>query len=156
MVPEKNGRRYTPRFKFQVVMEILSGTKAIGQIARSYGVHPVILNHWKKEFIEKGPEIFSQQTTIQECEKRIEDLERLIGHAQRKRSYEEKHSNLRQPLFEIARHHPEYGYRRTKAALWDRGIPVNRKVVERLHLAWDLAVIRRIRKSKTSSVAKLL
>lgn len=80
MVSEKNGRRYTPRFKFQVVMEILSGTKAIGQIARSYGVHPVTLSHWKKEFIEKGPEIFSQQTTIQEYEKRIEDLERLIGH----------------------------------------------------------------------------
>ncbi|MBE0711556.1 MAG: transposase [Candidatus Aminicenantes bacterium] len=77
-------------------------------------------------------------------------------YAQRKRSYEEKHSSLRQPLFEIARHHPEYGYRRTKAELWDRGIPVNRKVVERLHLAWDLAVIRRIRKPKTSYVAKLL
>jgi hypothetical protein len=40
----------------------------------------VTLTHWKKEFIEKGPEIFSQQTTIQEYEKRIEDLERLIGH----------------------------------------------------------------------------
>ena len=59
-------------------------------------------------------------------------------------------------MFEIARHHPEYGYRRTKAELWDRGIPVNRKVVERLHLAWDMAVIRRIRKPKTNSVAKLL
>lgn len=68
MVSEKHGKRYTPRFKFQVVMEILSGTKAIGQIARSYGVHPVTLTHWKKEFIEKGPEIFSQQTTIQEYE----------------------------------------------------------------------------------------
>jgi transposase-like protein len=48
---EKHGKRYTPRFKFQVVREILSGTKAIGQIARSYGVRPVTLTHWKKEFI---------------------------------------------------------------------------------------------------------
>lgn len=80
MVSEKHGKRYTARLKFQVVMEILSGAKAIGQIARSYGVHPVTLSHWKKEFIEKGPEIFSQHTTIQEYEKRIEDLERLIGH----------------------------------------------------------------------------
>jgi transposase-like protein len=52
---------HTPRFKFQVVMEILSGTKAIGQIARSYGVHPVTLTYWKKEFIEKGAEIFSHR-----------------------------------------------------------------------------------------------
>lgn len=34
---QKHGKRYTPRFKFQVVMEVLSGTKAIGQIAR---LHP--------------------------------------------------------------------------------------------------------------------
>jgi len=77
---EKHGKRYTPRFKFQVVMEILSRTKAVGQIARSYGVHPVTLTHWKREFIEKGPEIFSQQTTVHEYEKRIEELEWLIGH----------------------------------------------------------------------------
>jgi len=80
MMSEKHGKRYTPRFKFQVVMEILSGTKAVGQIARSYGVHPITLTHWKREFIEKGPEIFSQQTTVHEYEKRIEELERLIGH----------------------------------------------------------------------------
>jgi len=33
-----------------------------------------------KGFLEKGPELFSQQTTIYEYEKRIRDLERLIGH----------------------------------------------------------------------------
>jgi len=77
-------------------------------------------------------------------------------YALRKRSYEEKHSRLRQPLFEIARKHPEYGYRRTEAELRDRGIQVNRKVVARLHTSWDLAVIRRIRKPKASSLVKLL
>lgn len=59
-------------------------------------------------------------------------------------------------MLEIVRRHPEYGYRRTRAELLDRGIQVNRKVVERLHLTWDLAVIRRVRKPKTSSMAKLL
>ena len=33
---------------------------------------------------------------------------------------------------------------------------VNRKVIERLHTTWDLAVIKRIRKPKTSSLARLL
>jgi transposase-like protein len=80
MMSEKHGKRYTPRFKFQVVMEALSGQKAIGQIARAYGVHPITITHWKKEFIEKGPEIFAQETTIHEYERRIEELERLIGH----------------------------------------------------------------------------
>ena len=52
-------------------------------------------------------------------------------------------------MLEIARTHPEYGYRRTNAELRARGIQVNRKVVARLHTAWDLAVIKRIRKPKT-------
>jgi hypothetical protein len=38
----------------------------------------------------------------------------------------------------------------------EKGPEIFRKVVERLHLAWDLPVIRRIRKLKTNSVAKLL
>ena len=41
-------------------------------------------------------------------------------------------------MLEIARRHPEYGYRRTNAELRDRGIQVNRKVVARLHTSWDL------------------
>ena len=59
-------------------------------------------------------------------------------------------------MLEIARHHPEYGYRRTKAELRDRGIHVNRKVIERLHATWDLAVIKRVRKPRPSSIATLL
>lgn len=80
MVSKKHGKRYTSRFKFQVILEALRGTKNIGQIARMYGVHPITITHWKKEFLEKGPEIFGQQNTLYEYEKKIQELERLIGH----------------------------------------------------------------------------
>ena len=73
-------KRFTPRFKFQIVLECLRGEKAIGQIARSYGTHPISIHRWKKAFLEKGPEIFSQDKTIHEYEQKIADLERLIGH----------------------------------------------------------------------------
>ena len=76
----KHGRRYTAKFKFQVILELLKGSKTIGQIARAYGVHPITISHWKKEFMEKGPELFSQQATIHEYEKKIQELEQLIGH----------------------------------------------------------------------------
>ncbi|MDD1778670.1 MAG: hypothetical protein LUQ65_10930 [Candidatus Helarchaeota archaeon] len=42
--------------------------------------HPITITHWKKELIEKGPEIFAKETKIHENEKRIEELEPLIGH----------------------------------------------------------------------------
>lgn len=35
-------------------------------------------------------------------------------------------------MLEIARRHPEYGYRRTATKLGDRGFHVNHKVIERL------------------------
>ncbi len=73
-------KRFTPRFKFQIIMELLKGEKAVSQIARSFGTHPITIHRWKKEFLEKGPEIFSQDTTIQEYERKIAELERMIGH----------------------------------------------------------------------------
>jgi len=80
MMSEKHGKRYTSRFKFQVVLEVLKGTKNMGQIAKMCGVHPITVTHWKNEFLEKGPEIFGQQSTLHEYEKKIHELERLIGH----------------------------------------------------------------------------
>ncbi len=80
MMSEKHGKRYTSRFKFHVVLEVLREVKNIGQIAKTYGVHPVTLTHWKREFLEKAPEIFGQQNTLHEYEKKIQELERLIGH----------------------------------------------------------------------------
>jgi transposase len=80
MMSGKKAKRFTPRFKFQIVLESLNGEKTMGPLACSYGVHPITIHRWKKEFLEKGPEIFSQDTTIHEYEKRIGDLERLIGH----------------------------------------------------------------------------
>jgi transposase-like protein len=72
-------RRYTARFKFQVVMEVVRGQKEIGQIARAYGVHPITLGLWKKEFVEHGPEVFGGGDNLRGYEQRIRDLERLLG-----------------------------------------------------------------------------
>jgi len=72
-------RRYTARFKFQVVLEVLRRQKELGQIARAYGVHPITLGLWKKEFLEHGIELFGGSDTVRGYEQRIRDLERLLG-----------------------------------------------------------------------------
>ncbi len=71
-------RRYSARFKFQVVMEVLRGQRQMGQIARAYGVHPITLGLWKKEFIEHGAEVFGRGESVRGYEQRIRDLERLL------------------------------------------------------------------------------
>jgi len=72
-------KRYSAKFKFQVVMEVLSGDKSSAQVAKAYGVHPNTINAWKQTLLEKGPEIFAQDSTVAEYERRIGELERLIG-----------------------------------------------------------------------------
>ena len=62
-----------------MVLEVLAGDKTPGQIAKAYGVHPNSVGLWKRRFIERAPEIFAEETTINEYERRIRDLEQLLG-----------------------------------------------------------------------------
>ena len=73
------GKRYSARFKFQVVVELLTGDKSPAQVAKVYGVHPNTVSTWRQVFFEKGPEIFAQDSLVAEYERRTADLERLIG-----------------------------------------------------------------------------
>ncbi len=72
-------KTYSPKFKFQVVLEMLTGERTPAQIARAYGLHPNSLGLWKKAFLERGPELFAHDTTVVEYERRIAELEQLIG-----------------------------------------------------------------------------
>ena len=72
-------KRYTPKLKFQVVLELLQGEKTHGQVAKAYREHPNTVNHWKQTLLDKGPEIFNQNGTVAEYEQRLADLEQLLG-----------------------------------------------------------------------------
>ena len=55
---KSSGTKYSPAFKFQVVLEALKaeGKRAEAQVTRAYGVHPVTLAHWKRHFLQHGAE----------------------------------------------------------------------------------------------------
>lgn len=78
MAKEK-GKRYSAKFKFQLVVEVLQRVGSDAEVARAYGVHPVTLSKWKKEFLEKGAEVFGGSQEVAEYEKRVSDLERMVG-----------------------------------------------------------------------------
>ena len=74
-----------------------------------------------------------------------------------RRTYGEKYEHLRGELEAIAREHPEYGYRRTTTELQETyGEPVNEKVVRRLHLLWDLPLVRSTRRPRPSGIRQVL
>jgi transposase-like protein len=72
-------RRYSPKLKFQVVLELLQGDKTPSQVARAYNVHPNSAGLWKRTFLQKGPEIFTKDGVVSDYERRIAELEQLLG-----------------------------------------------------------------------------
>ena len=48
---------YSPTLEAQVLLEVLTGEKAPGQVAKAYGVHPNSVGLWKRRFLERAPEI---------------------------------------------------------------------------------------------------
>jgi transposase InsO family protein len=78
-------------------------------------------------------------------------------HRHHKVDYGEKHAHLQLMLEEIARQHPEYGYRRTTTELHETYQErVNHKVVQRLHQLWGLTLLRTTRVPKPSGIRRVI
>ena len=75
----RTARRYTAKLKFQVVVEALRNEKSPGQIAKAYGVHANSVGIWKRWFMERGPALFERGDLARDEEKRIAELEQLVG-----------------------------------------------------------------------------
>ena len=76
---KKTNKRYSPKFKFTVVLEVLRSEKSDAEVARAFDVHPATLSRWKQAFVEKGPEVFGGSEEVKEYEDRIGQLERMLG-----------------------------------------------------------------------------
>lgn len=77
---EKNVTKYLAAFKFKVVLE--SHIKdSVAEVSQQYGINPNQLYMWRKQFIDRGHQIF-ENATDKETKKlieKIEQLENLIG-----------------------------------------------------------------------------
>lgn len=70
---------------------------------------------------------------------------------------EKKYAHLRPLLEEIARDHPEYGYRRTWIELRDEyGIKHSRKLIQKLHGLWGLPLLRGTKAPKPSGIRQVI
>ena len=72
-------RSFTAEFKAKVVLELISGSKGLGQASREYGIKDTVLSRWKQEFLANATQLFEQPKEVQEKEERIAELERMVG-----------------------------------------------------------------------------
>ena len=72
-------RKFSPEFKARIVLEMLTEQKSAAQVSQEYGIKDSVLSRWKKENIERSPQLFEQGTASDDRDQRISELERMVG-----------------------------------------------------------------------------
>ncbi len=72
-------RTFTPEFKAQIILAVLSGGKSQAEICREYHLKDSVVLRWKTEFLQNAPKLFEQDSQRRRDTARIAELERLIG-----------------------------------------------------------------------------
>ena len=67
-------KRYPPKLKFQVVLELLKGDKTPSQVARAYNVHPNSAGLWKRTFLEEVQRYSPEMETLQNMSDTYQNL----------------------------------------------------------------------------------
>lgn len=73
----KKRKQYSPAFKAKVALEAHKEEKSVAQIASDYDIHPTMVNAWKRELLEKLPEVFEDGRKKKEADDPTKLTDRL-------------------------------------------------------------------------------
>ena len=90
-----NSRRsFTPQFKTQVVLEVLTRLKSTAQVCREYDLKEQVVLRWKADFLDRAPTLFTSHQHRDQDQARIAELERLVGRLTMELEISKKASQL--------------------------------------------------------------
>jgi transposase-like protein len=78
-MPKRKRRTFTPQFKAQVVLAVLTGAQTQAEVCRQHGLKPELVALWKKSFLERVPALFAGEDRNGQDAARVAELERLVG-----------------------------------------------------------------------------
>jgi transposase-like protein len=76
---KRSRRSFTPQFKAEVVLAILSGSQSMAEVCRQHGLKPELVSVWKKTLLSRLPAVFDGPAVDGEAHARVAELERLVG-----------------------------------------------------------------------------
>ncbi len=73
-------RKYSSQMKANIVFKSIRNNN-VSEVAREYGISPSLVGRWKKELVDKAPQIFDDapDKQIERLQKKIHKLEQIIG-----------------------------------------------------------------------------
>jgi len=72
-------RKFTPQFKSQVVLQLLSGERSMAELCREHQLTSQMISTWKQQFLTAATQAFENETTHNQEQARIAELERMVG-----------------------------------------------------------------------------
>ena len=72
-------RTFTPEFKAQVVLAVLTGSKSAAEVCREHQLKDSVFYRWKDEFLQNAGNAFQRDDQDREHIERIAELEKLVG-----------------------------------------------------------------------------
>jgi transposase len=78
-MPKRRRRSFTPQFKAQVVLEVLSGQRSASESARQHKLKPELISRRKDIALEGLEALFEGDDQRSRDQERIAELERMVG-----------------------------------------------------------------------------
>jgi putative transposase len=110
-------KQYTAAFKAQVALAALKGDKTINELASQFGVHPTLIQDWKKHLLSTAEQVFAngvKADTNAQAEAQKAELFEQIGRLKMELEWLKKKSDLsaeqRRQLLDAG--HPRLSVRR--------------------------------------------
>ena len=72
-------RKFSPEFKSQVVLQLVSGEQSIAELCRAHQLTSQTINTWKQQLVAAAPQAFEKGGASSGEQERIAELERMVG-----------------------------------------------------------------------------
>lgn len=72
-------RKFTPKFKAQVVIESLQSKSSQAELCRKYNIGADLHSRWRKHFIDNASKLFADSLADKGQVQRLAQLEQLVG-----------------------------------------------------------------------------
>lgn len=83
-------QKHSGAFKAKVAIEALQERETLSELAKKYEIHPNQIARWKKEFLERAPQLFEKAVSEKKEDTDLDKLYAKIGQLEMEREFLKK------------------------------------------------------------------